>query len=99
MYGDKQIRLRQIRNSGAVIERNVTVIPTRVNYFRTKTALEQFAQALRNLEDQIFFEQSSTPDSPEIPSTMAGIHDNAHLRHASTQLQVFLGWRRNHNCQ
>src|SRR5580700_10578488 len=86
-----------IRHAGPFVEWNVIVVVARENHFRTKTAFEQLAQPLGNLEHDIFFEQATPADGSQIPAAVTGIDDDAQLRHVRQQLQVFVRWRRNYD--
>ena len=97
VHGDEQIGLRLVGDAGAIVERNVVVVLTRVDHFHAEAAFEQLAQTLRDFKHQIFFQQAATADGAEVPAAVSGIDDDAHFGHARAQLQVFFGRRRNHD--
>ena len=97
MHRNKEVSLRLIRNLRPIIQRNVVIIGPRINHFRSQPILQQFPQALRDFQYQIFLQQSAAPHGAQVPSTMAGVDDDAQFGHACPQLQVFFARRRNHD--
>ena len=99
MHRDEQVGLRLVGDAGALVERNVVVVLPGVDHVHSEAAFEQLAQALRDFEDQIFFQQAATADRAEVPAAVSGVDHDAHLGHARAQLDVFFGRRRNHDRQ
>ena len=82
---------------GAFVERNVIVVNASENHLRAQAAFEQLAQALGDFEHQVFFQQALTANGSQIPAAVARINDDAHLRYARPQLQIFARRRRDND--
>src|SRR5581483_7733776 len=77
MNGHEQVGLFAIGDGGASLERNEGIVLTGVDHVRTEPALQQFAEAATNLQNQVLFLQTIRADGSGVMTAVAGIDDNA----------------------
>ena len=75
--GDEQIGLMLIGDGGARLQRNEGVVVAGVDDVGAQLALQQPAQAQRDVEHQIFFQQAVGADGSGVVAAVTGIDDDA----------------------
>ena len=76
MDRNKQVRLFLVRDGGASLEWNESVVLARINYVGAESSPQQFAQPPPDIQYQIFLLQTLGPNGAGIVSAVTGINHN-----------------------
>src|SRR5438132_6607893 len=76
MNGDEQIRLLLVSDGGTRFQRDEGVVLPRENHLRSHPRLEQLAQALADIQNEVLFFESVRADRARIMPAVAGLNNN-----------------------
>ena len=77
MDGQEQVGLLLVGDGRPGLERNEGVVGARVDDFRVQAFLDQPADAQRDVEDQVLFEQALDSFGALVVPAVAGVDDDA----------------------
>ncbi len=90
MHRDEHVRLGQVGNFCSLFEGKIVIVLPGVDNFGAQTALDQFPEALHDVEHEIFFHQTFASHGAKVPASMSGIKHQAELCNMSLWLRVRL---------
>ena len=77
MDREEQVGLVLVGNRGALVQRDKSVIGTGEHDFGAHPLLNQFGEPERDVENNVFFEDTVRSDSPVVVAAVSGVDNDA----------------------